>query len=315
MGRQVITVTGPADPETLGITDAHSHIWIAPPAGAGVGSPVLDDERAILQELRDYRLAGGSAQVDCQPGGCGRDGRRLRWFSQESGVRVVASTGFHRSRYYPPDAWLWQQTAAQAAEYFLGEIQQGLEETRSGDAPVYPGLIKVAAEENLAVSAVPQLEAAAHASQVSGLAVEVHTEKGAAVEQLLDLFDAQGLAAERLVFCHVDKRPDFGLHAELARAGVMLEYDTFFRPKYDPEANVWPLIRAMLAAGLGASLALATDLAEGALWQRIGGGPGLVGFAASIKRRLEILDIEPEVISGLMGGNIARRLAVPLEEP
>jgi phosphotriesterase-related protein len=61
---------------------------------------------------------------------------------------------------------------------------------------------------------------------------------------------------------HIDKRPDHGLHAELTQAGVMLAYDTFFRPKYDPERNLWPQISAMVAAGLNHVVALATDVAE-----------------------------------------------------
>ena len=42
----------------------------------------------------------------------------------------------------------------------------------------------------------------------------------------------------------------------------MLAYDTFFRPKYDPERNLWPQISAMVAAGLNHVVALATDVAE-----------------------------------------------------
>jgi hypothetical protein len=47
--------------------------------------------------------------------------------------------------------------------------------------------------------------------------------------------------------CHVDKRPDVGLHRELARAGVLLGYDTFGRPKYNPDQGVWQLIPALVA--------------------------------------------------------------------
>jgi hypothetical protein len=131
---------------------------------------------------------------------------------------------------------------------------------------------------------------------------------------MVEFFRRPPVDLGRLVICHIDKRPDAGLHTELAQAGIMLEYDTFFRPKYQPEQNLWPLITSMLAGGWAGSLALATDLADGALWQRIGGGPGLLGFAVEIKRRLEDMQIRPEVVSGLLGNNIASRLAVNLKE-
>lgn len=310
MNARVITVTGPQPPQALGLADAHNHVWISPVAGAAPDAPVLDDEDAIRQELLDYRQAGGGAQIDCQPGGCGRDARRLLRLSQASGVAIVASTGFHLRRYYPPQAGLWRLDADQAARYFLDEIRLGLEETRQQDEVVRPGLIKIAVPERLAEAPTAHMQAAARASQESGYAIAMHTERGAGVEDYLDWFGRQGVSPPRLVFCHVDKRPDFGLHAELARAGVLLEYDTFFRPKYRPEENLWPLIERMAAAGLHASLALATDLADGALWQRIGGGPGLLGFAVTIRSRLEELGFTPEAVSGMLGGNIARRLAV-----
>lgn len=314
MSSRVITVTGPVEPDSLGITDAHNHAWIDPPVGAAPGAPVLRDYDAIAAELSDYRAAGGRTQVDCQPGGCGRDGNRLRALSLHSGVAIVASTGFHLRRYYPPQAAIWTMDTDRAAACFLAEIQDGLEETR-GEQPVYPGLVKTAVHESLVESSLSLLEAAAQASQASGLAIAIHTERGQGVEDCLEFFVRQGLSSQRLIFCHVDKRPDIGLHRELAQAGALLEYDTFYRPKYQPEKHLWPLIRAMVQAGWHTQVALATDLADGSLWQRIGDGPGIARFASEIPARLESLGIGAQVISALTGGNIARQLAIyPLEQ-
>jgi len=90
----------------------------------------------------------------------------------------------------------------------------------------------------------------------------------------------------------------------------MLEYDTFFRPKYEPERNVWPLIGRMAAAGLAGQVALATDMAEPALWAELGGWPGMQGIFTIIKAGLERMGLPAATIDGLLGGNIAGRLAV-----
>jgi len=102
------------------------------------------------------------------------------------------------------------------------------------------------------------------------------------------------------------------LHRELAQAGVLLEYDTFHRPKYDPEATLWPLIERMAAAGLDGAVALATDMADPALWA-YGGGPGPASLPGSIRSRLQALGLPPETITGMLGYNVATRLAVPAE--
>jgi len=333
-----MTVLGPVPPEALGVTDAHSHLYIAPVPGGAAGAPVLIDVEGVARELAGFRALGGGAIVDCQPGGCGRDGRVLRQLSERTGIHVVAATGFHRRVYYPADAPLFDLSAEAAAGYFLGEIREGLEETRPADPSpqlspegrggqaspegrgseiVYPGVIKIAAEGTLDASPPALFEAAAAVARETGYAIEVHTERGAAVEELLAFFGGRALSPRRLVFCHVDKRPDFGLHRELAQAGVLLEYDTFFRPKYDPERGVWPLLGKMAAAGLAGRVALATDMADSTLWAELrpklgaelGGGPGLAGIFTIIKARLEQMGLPGETIAGLLGGNIAIRIA------
>src|SRR5690606_22498013 len=120
------------------------------------------DEAGVGRELASFRAAGGGTIVDCQPGGCGRDGRVLRRLSESSGVHVVAATGFHRCVYYPPDAPLFGLSATAAADYFRDEIANGLAETRGEASPlVYPGVIKIAAETSLEASPPALFEAAA----------------------------------------------------------------------------------------------------------------------------------------------------------
>jgi len=144
--------------------------------------------------------------------------------------------------------------------------------------------------------------------------IEMHTEKGAGIDEFIDFFIQLGLPLERVVVCHIDKRPDLELHKELAQAGCLLEYDTFFRPKYHPEKHLWQLIPAMLAAGLDSAIALATDLADSSLWLSMGGKPGLAGFIRLVKTRLDQEIDDKAGIAKLMGENIANRLAVQHKE-
>lgn len=310
MSKQVITVLGPVSPEDLGITDGHNHVWIAPQEVPAANPPVLDKPGKILAELREYRRVGGSSQLDCQPVGCGRDGRKLKWLSQESGVHIVACTGFHLKEYYPPGADIWQMDADRAAQLFIDEIEHGLIETRTEPQPAYPGFLKIAVRETLQESPLDLVEAAVQTSLKSGCLIEMHTQKGQSVEDILNYIRDLGLPNERLVICHIDKRPDLVLHQELAEAGYLLEYDTFFRPKYQPEKHLWPLIEDMVASGYEKNLVLATDLADGSMWKEFGGNPGIGSFVTIVKMRLEEMAFNTESIFSMLGGNIARRLAI-----
>jgi phosphotriesterase-related protein len=306
---KVMTVRGWVDPIELGITDAHNHIWIEPVPGVPAGLPRLDDQTAILEELLDYRQAGGGSIVDCQPGGCGRNGHKLLELSKASGVHVIASTGFHRRRYYPPDYWLFQASAVQACDLFVTAIENSLVEASEAAENMRAGLIKIACEAQLEDTPPALLDAAAEASRLTGATIAIHTEKGSQAERILEYFQKRGVDPQRLVICHIDKRPDPGLHKELAQAGALLEYDTFFRPKYEPEKNVWPMLEKLIHNGLATSIALATDMAEAELWSRLGKGPGLTGFVTQIRSRLVRLGLPEQTIHRLTGGNIADRLA------
>ena len=229
----------------------------------------------------------------------------LAELSRLTGVPIVACTGFHLARYYPPDFWLWRATAEAARDAFVAEIVDGLAETRDTDHPVRAGVIKIAIPADPAELPAALWEAAAAASRETGAALLAHTEAGAAAELILTRLLGHGAAADRLVICHIDKRPDFGLHRELAQAGVLLEYDTFFRPKYDPERNVWPLLQRMAAAGLAGQIAIGTDMAGTAFWREI----GPAALPGEILARLQGLGFDALTVRALTGGNIAGRLA------
>ncbi len=308
--RFVETVTGPVASNAIGICDAHNHLWIEQVQGSQPAAPILNDYEAIAIELHQYRQAGGQTIVDCQPGGCGRNGSVLKRLAQETGVHIVAATGFHLPKYYAPDAWIYSATASQAKEFFTSEIRSGLKEGADSESPVRAGVIKIACQSRIQDTPQALLEAAAATCLETGVAIEAHTERGSEAEVLIEFFFRQGVPAARLVICHIDKRPDFGLHREMAGMGVLLEYDTFYRPKYHPETNVWPLIQRMLEDGLEDSIALATDMAELGLWSLSGKGPGLAGFPTLIASRLARLD-GSKASRKLLGGNIAGRLSLP----
>ncbi len=307
--RTVRTVLGPVPYETLGITDAHNHVWIDPVPGAAPSGLVLNQFDPILKELIEFREKGGRTILDCQPQGCGRDGNQLVALSKASGVNLIACTGFHRRKYYAPDHWLWKAGSQEICEFLCSELQQGLVETLSADSPVRAGFMKIALEATWAACPHASLEAAASAALNSGTLMEIHTEKGALAEKACIYFTNLGLAPKQLVLCHMDKRPDVGLHTELARLGVLLEYDTFHRPKYDPSVNLWPLIEQLAAGGFSDRLALATDMAEPELYHFIGGGPGLASLPGGIKRSLIEKGFPEAAVEQMLGGNIARRLA------
>jgi predicted metal-dependent phosphotriesterase family hydrolase len=305
----LVSVTGSLPVEEAGVVDAHNHLWIALVPQAVNPGPVLNDEAAIASELVDYRRSGGRTIVDCQPAACGRDAFKLVQLSRSSGVQVIAATGYHLPKYYPLDYWLFSASPEAASQFFVQELVAGLEETRLLPQPVLAGFIKAACPEVLSEKELPLLEAAATAALETGAAVAIHTEKGASAEHILEFFSGFGLHPERIVLFHMDKRPDFALHQELAKAGCLLEYDTFYRPQYHPQENLWPLLDRMVAAGLAGQVAVGTDMADAGLWTTFGGAPGLTGLLTHIIPQMRSRGWDEPTICKLVGENIAVRFS------
>ncbi len=306
----ITTVNGTIDPDEAGIVDAHNHVWINKVPGVPASSPVLNNFDSITAELSDFRIAGGGSIVDCQPGGCGRDGNVLRRLAVFSGVNLIACTGYHLRKYYPDGFWLFKSTAEAASQFFIRELDEHLFETREGKEQVRAGFIKIAFEESLEQSPVHLVEAAVAASLATGAAIQAHTERGLDAEKIIQYLLGFGLPPSRLIISHIDKRPDLGLHSSLVQAGILLEYDTFYRPKYQPEKNLWPLIRSMVEAGLEEGITLATDMAEPQFWIHMGGGPGLTGLINQIIPGLVKIGLDENSIQKLTEKNIAQRLAM-----
>ena len=300
------TVTGIVPVEAITMVDAHAHVWITPPKGVAPKFQfVLNDPRKIEAELKDFRTAGGTLLVDCQPGGCGRDGRLLQKLAEAAEVHVTATTGFHLQQYYPAEYWLWSATEKAAADYFINELTTGLRETDG----VLAATIKVGYWGKIEGQTRILMEAAAEAARVTGAGLLFHTEEGQNVEALPVFFEDRGLPPSQLYFCHVDKRPDGGLHQELAQAGILLGYDTFIRTTYQPDQHVWPLLLEMVQAGYEDFIAIGLDMARTIYWRQFAGWPGLVALPDDILPRLHHEGLAESVVEKLVGQNVTRFLA------
>lgn len=306
------TVTGALPVESVRIADAHAHVWIDPPSGVTPEARIdLHDYKRIYQEVMQFANAGGTLLVDCQPGGAGRDTRMLRRLSNDTGVRITAVTGVHIRKYYPVASWQWRANVDEAAQYFIDELMYGTRESLDISAePIRAAVIKIGYEGVIEGQTQTLMEAAAVAAHQTGAAILFHTEQGRNAEALIPFYERHGIAPNRLYMCHVDKRPDIGLHRELAQAGVLLGYDTFGRPKYDPENGVWKLIPALAEAGLTHAIAVGQDFAFPSMWRSYEGEPGLTFLQSSIVPRLRAIGLNDDAIQQMTARNIAERLAL-----
>lgn len=63
----IMTVLGPVPPETLGVTDVHSHVWIDRVLGTDPDAPCLTDMALQASGLAEYAAVGAEASSVASP--------------------------------------------------------------------------------------------------------------------------------------------------------------------------------------------------------------------------------------------------------
>ena len=231
--RVVQTVRGPIDPESLGITSMHEHLWMdaspllavhgyerggACPWDASVAAEArwnpgvhadnyrLTDVNAPVEDLAPFRAAGGATIVELTPPALGRKVDRVRDIAEQAGVHVVQGTGHYLG--VTNEAWVVDANEATITARLVADAVEVIDGTRIR-AGIY-GEIGTADPVTAAETRV--LTAVAAASRETGLAIPVHLQAwGHEGARVLQTIAAAGAAIERVVLSHLNTaidRPD-----------------------------------------------------------------------------------------------------------
>lgn len=265
--KNIMTVTGPIPANNLGFCQCHEHIMLCRGTPFEIHPALcMDDTEKSMSEVIRYHSAGGSSLVDAQPGGCGRMERELYDISLNTGVHIIASTGFHKLSFYPAAHWIRTFDEKALLDFFIHEISTGMY-CHIDDAPlqtstgIKAGMVKAALDlEGLTPSYRTLFTAAAKAAILTDLPFMVHIEPGADAESLLCFLLDLGLNPSRILFCHMDRKIlSAGKYLQLLEKGINLEFDTIGRFKYHDDADEINCIQQLADAGCLNQVLLSLD--------------------------------------------------------
>ena len=276
------TVLGDIPAGALGFCHAHDHVLIGENIASRSNPDLLiDDVPAAAEEVMLFRRAGGGAIVDAMPLDCGRDPDGLVRVSRQTSVHIVAATGFHTRRYYPPGHWSERMAPGAIADMLAAEVTDGMDRLSHGGPRVEriaarAGVVKVATDEHgITPLAARLMEAAAECHRRTGAPILTHTEHGLFAIDQVAFFTGLGIQPDALLVSHVDRICDHGYHAELAATGAYLVYDGPSRMQYHTPAEVAGCIAVAAGNGAAQRVLLGMDLALRPYRVSTGGSPGL----------------------------------------
>ncbi|MFC8732142.1 hypothetical protein ACFT5B_06770 [Luteimicrobium sp. NPDC057192] len=240
------TVLGDVPAGSLGLTDSHDHLFIHAPAQRGVE---LDDPDDAARRASDFHAAGGRTVVQWTPAGLGRRLDALARLSRATGVHVVAATGRHLARLYPPSHPVPSASRDQLVALFSRDVV-----VRSC------GLIKLGAGPGgLDRYQRDHLEAAAEVALATGVTVSVHLDEGRSGPAVLDVLGTVGLPAGRVVLGHLGRNAAVPAVVEAAAAGAWVCLDAPAPGSGVPERALVARVEALTDHGLVGRLLLGSD--------------------------------------------------------
>jgi phosphotriesterase-related protein len=218
----IVTTLGPKTAIDLRLMLPHEHIFVdfrTPNHPEHAVAEAADVVALMAPEVQKVQALGVAAMVDCTPVGVGRRADVLKAVSEATGLPLVAPTGIYREPNVPD--WAHAASEAELTEWMLSELQGEIE-----GSGVQAGWIKLSAgDDGITDCEAKILRAAAVAGRETNAVIGSHTKRGRVVRDQLNIIEAMGYTAERFIWIHTQKDPDFNVHLEVARRGAWLEYD------------------------------------------------------------------------------------------
>jgi phosphotriesterase-related protein len=220
----VMTVLGPVEPSALGFTLPHEHTQIAlwQIQNRWDYWELTADEPVILDELRRFRDAGGTALADLTLPGVGRDPLWLQRIAEASGLHVVMGGGWYRTAYYPPGALIDRRSTDALAEELVGEATVGV-----GDTGIRTGILgEIGTDKPWMTPAEERVHrAVARAARRTGLGIITHAVMSDVGAAQMTIFEEEGVDPGRVVIGHADSYPVLDHYLGLIARGASIEFD------------------------------------------------------------------------------------------
>lgn len=342
---EVMTVLGPVPADRLGRTLMHEHLlfnletylhrppdpadaplveapltlenlwWVRDHPMASRHNLVQADPVLAAAEVERFKTAGGATIVEVSSIGLARDVHGLRQIAEQTGVNIVAGTGYYVGSSHPPE--LAGRSVDDVTDELLRDLREGLDGTT-----IRAGVIgEIGTSEPLYETEGVVLRAAARAQARTGAAMVVHPapqhRSAEAFGPWLEILESEGAIPSRVVLSHLEARlgdrpDDFSV---LARRGYMLALDTWGNTRHyesrhftmPSDADRVRLLAWLVQEGLTPHLVLAQDVCyRDALTAY--GGPGYGHILRAIRPRLLAAGVPDSAIDTMLIENPRRVL-------
>lgn len=271
MAKIIRTVLGDINPESTKFNLPHEHLITFPPMRTRSDIDYrLQSVEKVIEEVNNYKKAGGTILADLTTDGYGRNVKALRKISKETGVHVVATTGYIMQSLFPNNAF--NSTLDELVVLFSADITQGMDGT-----DIKAGWVKCGtSNDKMYPTEEKVMRAAARTHHQTGVSVTTHTMGGTMAFTQIDVLFSEDVPPDRISIGHIDRHSlNIGYLKMIAKKGVYLAFDQIGKTKYAPDSLRIDMIKQLIEDGHVKQILLADDNGRQSYYRSYGGGPGM----------------------------------------
>jgi phosphotriesterase-related protein len=297
----VRTVLGDISDDALGVTMCHEHFIVDLDKVRQDGESKIETIEEVEPEIRKMMALGAQSAVEVSTIDIGRDVKKLKKISEDTGLNIIAATGFYLQPFHP--AWLSDASIEQITDLFVKELTEGIEDTgiKAGIIGEIPASSKGLTKDERKV-----LIASGNASCITGAAITTHTNRTNAME-LIDILLGLGVDPDKVIIGHQDLTDDVEFHLSLLRRGVNIAFDTCGKWSYMPDERRAANACAIIQAGYQDHLVLSNDVSRRSYFTCYG-KLGYTGALGNVVPMMKKMGATKEDLEGILIRNPARIL-------
>ncbi|HDL8285809.1 TPA: phosphotriesterase-related protein [Yersinia enterocolitica] len=238
-----------------GYTYAHEHLHIDLSGFKNNLDCRLDQYQLICDEMRELVGKGVANIVEVTNRYMGRNPQFLLNVMHDSGINVIASTGYYTDSFYPP--MVRESSAQQLAQTMIDEIEIGIDGTE-----LKAGVIaEIGTSEGIITPDEAKVfHAAALAHHATGLPISTHTSFSTMGLEQIALLKQHGVALEHVVIGHCDLKEQPDLIMKMIDMGVYVQFDTIGKNSYFPDERRIAMLVTLAERGLLNKVMLSMDI-------------------------------------------------------
>lgn len=251
----ITTINGVINKDDLGKTYIHEHLSIDLSSVKQDLDTRFDDIESLIEEMKKIKNKGIDSIVEVTNRGMGRNVNAMKRVALETGLNVIASTGFYKEPFLP--AYVYEMDEKKLAKLLVKDILLGMDDT-SIKAHVI-GEIGTS-KDTMTDMEHKVFKVAARAHLETGRPISTHTTLGTYALEQIKFFKESNIDLSKVVMGHLDLNCDLEYHLKVADSGCFLAFDTIGKSNYQLDDTRIKHIKELINRGHLNQIVLSHDI-------------------------------------------------------